>query len=104
MGFSKASDWCGCVGAWCVQWLKTKYIKGYHYFGATAMRPLSKGGVVDSDCKVYGVTGLRVVDVSIMPVKVGPTTLSSRPTRSRHLVWRDILLRPLRSAGRATAL
>jgi choline dehydrogenase-like flavoprotein len=61
-----------------VQWLKTKYIKGYHYFGATAMRPLSKGGVVDSDCKVYGVTGLRVVDVSIMPVKVRPTTL--RPT------------------------
>lgn len=72
----------GSLSAWCVQWLKTKYIKGYHYFGATAMRPLSKGGVVDSDCKVYGVTGLRVVDVSIMPVKVRPTSrrLASRRT------------------------
>jgi len=32
------------------------------------MLPLSKGGVVDSELKVYGVKGLRIVDASVMPI------------------------------------
>lgn len=32
------------------------------------MKPLSDGGVVDSELKVYGIKGLRVVDASIMPI------------------------------------
>ena len=32
------------------------------------MLPREKGGVIDSELKVYGVKGLRVVDASIMPI------------------------------------
>lgn len=32
------------------------------------MGPREKGGVVDSDLKVYGVKSLRVCDASVMPV------------------------------------
>ena len=40
----------------------------YHPCGTCAMLPRNKGGVVDSDLKVYGTTNLRVVDNSIIPV------------------------------------
>ena len=32
------------------------------------MRPLDDEGVVNSQLEVYGVSGLRVIDASIMPV------------------------------------
>ena len=32
------------------------------------MLPQAQGGVVDSDLKVYGVQGLRIVDASIFPL------------------------------------
>jgi choline dehydrogenase-like flavoprotein len=34
------------------------------------MLPREKGGVVDSQCKVYGTTNVRVVDASIYPTHV----------------------------------
>jgi choline dehydrogenase-like flavoprotein len=39
------------------------------------MMPLKLGGVVDAKHNVYGVTGLRVADVSTFPIAVagGPT-------------------------------
>ncbi|KAK1974247.1 hypothetical protein LZ30DRAFT_764879 [Colletotrichum cereale] len=40
----------------------------YHYSGTCAMLPKALGGVVDSDLKVHGVDGLRIVDASIMPL------------------------------------
>jgi choline dehydrogenase-like flavoprotein len=43
-------------------------ISNWHPVGTAVMLPREKGGVVDSDLKVYGVKGLRVVDSSIMPV------------------------------------
>ncbi|KAK4148821.1 hypothetical protein C8A00DRAFT_47429 [Chaetomidium leptoderma] len=39
-----------------------------HPSGTAAMMPRSLGGVVDPRLKVYGTTGLRVVDASIMPL------------------------------------
>lgn len=39
-----------------------------HPVGTCAMLPLEKGGVVDARLRVYGVTGLRVVDSSVMPL------------------------------------
>jgi choline dehydrogenase len=40
----------------------------WHASGTCAMLPQEQGGVVDSNLKVYGVQGLRVVDASVMPI------------------------------------
>ncbi|QIW95779.1 hypothetical protein AMS68_001297 [Peltaster fructicola] len=40
----------------------------FHPSGTCAMLPRDIGGVVDSRCRVYGTSGLRVVDASIFPL------------------------------------
>jgi choline dehydrogenase len=40
---------------------------GHHACGTCAMKPLSDGGVVDSQFRVHGLRNLRVVDASIFP-------------------------------------
>ncbi len=46
----------------------------FHPVGTCAMLPRELGGVVDEELRVYGVTGLRVVDASIMPTLPGGNT------------------------------
>lgn len=47
----------------------------YHPAGTCRMgASAGDGSVVDGDCRVHGVTGLRVVDASVMPVIVRATT------------------------------
>ena len=48
----------------------------YHPVGTCAMLPREKGGVVDSACKVYGTTNVRVVDASIFPTHVQGNIIS----------------------------
>jgi len=36
-----------------------------------AMMPRNKGGVIGPDLKVYGAKGLRVMDISAMPLQIG---------------------------------
>ncbi|KAF2476504.1 alcohol oxidase [Lindgomyces ingoldianus] len=48
----------------------------YHPIGTCAMLPKEKGGVVDSDCKVYGTSNVRVVDASIFPTNVQGNIIS----------------------------
>ncbi|KAL2889934.1 Gmc oxidoreductase [Ceratocystis lukuohia] len=50
-----------------------------HECCTAAMLPLSKGGVVDPRMRVYGVTSLRVVDVSFWP-----QTLAAAPTATTY--------------------
>ena len=45
----------------------------YHAVGASAMGP-DAGDVVDPRLRVRGVTGLRVVDASVLPVQVAGNT------------------------------
>jgi 5-(hydroxymethyl)furfural/furfural oxidase len=44
-------------------WLKQRATGFYHPVGTCSM-----GSVVDADCRVIGVAGLRVIDASVMPV------------------------------------
>ena len=46
--------------------VKATTVTTYHYAGTASM-----GKVVDTDCKVKGLQGLRVVDASILPVSLG---------------------------------
>ncbi|KAF8262161.1 alcohol oxidase-like protein [Lactarius quietus] len=46
----------------------------YHSLGTCAMKPRQQGGVVDAKLNVYGVRGLKVVDLSIAPGNVSANT------------------------------
>lgn len=51
------------------RWVKDGASTEYHPIGTASMLPLADGGVVDTNCKVYGTKNLRVVDASIMPIE-----------------------------------
>lgn len=44
------------------------------FVGSCKMGPENKSSVVDSKLRVYGVSGLRVIDASIMPLPVSANT------------------------------
>ncbi|KIJ67569.1 GMC oxidoreductase [Hydnomerulius pinastri MD-312] len=48
-----------------------------HSLGTCAMKPREQGGVVDPRLNVYGVQGLKVADLSIVPSNVAANTYSS---------------------------
>ncbi|KAJ2994195.1 hypothetical protein NUW58_g1621 [Xylaria curta] len=50
------------------EYVKKAALSCWHPTSSCAMLPLDKGGVVDSDLKVYGVCNLRVVDSSVLPI------------------------------------
>ncbi|KIM32064.1 GMC oxidoreductase [Serendipita vermifera MAFF 305830] len=59
-------------------WMYLNAATQYHPSSTSSMLPLDHGGVVDPTLKVYGTTGLRVVDASIVPIGLcahlmGPT-------------------------------
>lgn len=51
-----------------VKYIKSNTQSGNDHAGTASMLPRALGGVVDSELKVYGVDGLRVVDASIIPI------------------------------------
>lgn len=50
-------------------WIPPQVGTEYHPCCTAAMLPLSQGGVVDANLKVYGTANLRVVDASIYPME-----------------------------------
>jgi choline dehydrogenase-like flavoprotein len=46
----------------------------YHPVVTCEMLPRELGGVVDEELRVHGVTGLRIVDASVIPTAVGVNT------------------------------
>ncbi|KJA22152.1 GMC oxidoreductase [Hypholoma sublateritium FD-334 SS-4] len=53
-------------------YLKQRFSTTFHTVGSCSMLPLADGGVVNHKLTVYGTANLRVVDISIVPLIVGP--------------------------------
>lgn len=49
-------------------WIANNSVTEYHPSSTMAMLPQAKGGVVDADCMVYGLSNVRVVDSSVFPL------------------------------------
>ncbi|KAH7081003.1 hypothetical protein FB567DRAFT_631146 [Paraphoma chrysanthemicola] len=49
----------------------------FHPAGTSKMGPRAEGGVVDGELKVYGVEGLRVVDLSVVPILPASHTMTT---------------------------
>ncbi|KAI0347718.1 alcohol oxidase [Trametopsis cervina] len=59
------------------KWILQTFGTVWHTASSCSLLPKDKGGVVDSDLKVYGTSNLRVVDLSVVPIHVGTHTQST---------------------------
>ncbi|KAI1385843.1 alcohol oxidase [Hypoxylon trugodes] len=59
------------------KYLRDTATTAYHGCGSAAMLPREKGGVVDSQLRVYGTENLRIVDASVFPLIPRGNILSS---------------------------
>jgi alcohol oxidase len=71
----------------------------WHSLGTCRMAPRDKGGVVDADLNVYGVTGLKLCDLSICPGNVGANTNNTALLVGEKAA--DILIKDLGLGGTA---
>lgn len=55
-------------------WIRGNMNTTWHSLGTCAMRPKDQGGVVDGSLNVYGTSGLKVADLSMVPENVGANT------------------------------
>ncbi|KAJ7035593.1 hypothetical protein C8F04DRAFT_1394688 [Mycena alexandri] len=58
-------------------WYASTAFGASHWVGSSAMRPRAAGGVVSPTLEVYGTSGLRVVDASIIPFQMTSHTMST---------------------------
>lgn len=56
--------------------IQASYGIAYHYVSMCRMARCIEEGVVDSDCKVFGVEGLRVCDTSVVPLNASGNTMA----------------------------
>jgi choline dehydrogenase-like flavoprotein len=59
------------------EWLRAHVGTTWHSLGTCKMAPLHKNSVVDQHLSVYGVKGLKVADLSILPLNVSANTMST---------------------------
>ncbi|KAJ6561226.1 hypothetical protein DFH09DRAFT_1316335 [Mycena vulgaris] len=58
------------------EWYSSTAFGASHWLGSSAMRPRTSGGVVSPTLEVYGTSGLRIVDASVIPFQVTSHTMS----------------------------
>lgn len=56
-------------------WIQAQYSSTYHFSGSCRMAAHQQGGVVDQSGRVYGVSGLRVADASVIPTIPAANTM-----------------------------
>lgn len=56
------------------EWLRNNVGTTWHALGTCKMLPRDQGGVVDASLSVYGVEGLKIADLSIIPRNVAANT------------------------------
>ncbi|KAI0684709.1 4-nitrobenzyl alcohol dehydrogenase-like protein [Cytidiella melzeri] len=59
------------------KWIRETFSTVWHTSSFCSMLPKDKGGDVDNNLKVYGITNLRVVNFSVVPLHVGTHTQST---------------------------
>lgn len=79
------------------QWLRENVNTTWHSLGTCKMAPREEDGVVDGSLNVYGVTGLKVADLSIPPENVGANTNNTALVIGEKAA--EIILAELSSAG-----
>ncbi|KAJ5622004.1 aryl-alcohol dehydrogenase [Penicillium herquei] len=62
-----AADFHGDLNA-AKKYARENLMSMWHYVGTCSMLPRERDGVVDSNLRVYGIDGLRVVDASAIPL------------------------------------
>ena len=59
----------------CIEsYLRVKTGTCWHSLGTCKMAPIESGGVVNPDLGVHGIEGLKIADMSIVPVNVAANT------------------------------
>lgn len=56
------------------QWVRENVNTTWHSVGTAKMAPRDQNGVVDKDLNVHGTQGLKLADLSILPMNVGANT------------------------------
>ena len=79
------------------QWLRENVNTTWHSLGTCKMAPREQDGVVDARLNVYGVTGLKVADLSIPPGNVAANTNNTALAIGEKAA--DIILAELSSAS-----
>lgn len=55
-------------------WVRGSLAQNWHGIGTCRMAPPGEGGVVDEHLGVYGVQGLKIADLSVVPVNMAANT------------------------------
>ncbi|KAH6629384.1 alcohol oxidase-like protein [Boeremia exigua] len=79
------------------QWLRENVNTTWHSLGTCKMAPREDNGVVDGRLNVYGVTGLKIADLSIPPENVGANTNNTALVIGEKAA--EIILAELSSTG-----
>jgi len=66
------------------EWVHKYYNTTFHTAGSCSMLPRERGGVVDTNLKVYGSENIRVVDLSVLPILIAAHTQSTVYAIAEH--------------------